>query len=93
METAIVTFDGFNEIDSLVAAYILNRVALPGWKAEIAAPSETITSRNGVIVTAQQPLEFASEADAVIIGSGRKTREVIKDETVTCSLSVLTVIP
>jgi len=35
---------------------------------------------NGVVVTAQQPLEFAARADAVIIGSGRKTREVVEDE-------------
>ena len=80
MRTAIVTFDGFNEIDSLVALNILNRVDLPGWRAEIVAPSETIRSRNGVVLAAQEPLEFAAEADAVIIGSGRKTREVIEDE-------------
>ena len=81
MKIAIVTFDGFNELDSLVAAHILNRVTLPGWNAEITAPTETITSLNGVIVTAQQPLEFTAQADAVIIGSGRKTREVVEDET------------
>lgn len=80
MKIAIVTFDGFNEIDSLVAAHILNRVALPGWRAEITAPRETVTSMNGVVVAAQQPLEFAAQADAVIIGSGRKTRAMIEDD-------------
>src|SRR5262245_29543572 len=80
MRVAVVTFDGFNEIDSLVAAHIVNRVALPGWKAEIAAPGPTVTSMNGVVVTAQQPLEFASEADAVIVGSGTATRDVVEDD-------------
>jgi transcriptional regulator GlxA family with amidase domain len=80
MRVAVVTFDGFNEIDSLVAAHIVNRVALPGWKAEIAAPAATVTSMNGVVVAAQQPLEFASEADAVIVGSGTATRDVVEDD-------------
>lgn len=80
MKVAVVTFDGFNELDSIVAAHIINRVELPGWRAEITAPSDTITSMNGVVVRAQQPLEFAAAADAVIIGSGRKSREVVKDD-------------
>ena len=79
MKVAVVTFDGFNELDSLVAAHIINRVRAPGWRAEITGPSELITSMNGVVVRAQQPLEFAAQADAVIIGSGRKTREVVDD--------------
>src|SRR5262245_6329547 len=79
MRVAVVTFDGFNELDSFVAAHIINRVGLPGWQAEITGASESITSMNGVVVRAQQPLEFAARADAVIIGSGRKTREVAAD--------------
>jgi transcriptional regulator GlxA family with amidase domain len=34
---------------------------------------------NGVTVHRQKPLEFAEEADAVIIGSGVKTREIAAD--------------
>ena len=79
MKVAVVTFDGFNELDSFIAAHIINRVDLPGWRAEITAPSEVVTSMNGVVVRAQQPLEFAASADAVIIGSGRKTREIAED--------------
>ena len=82
MKIAIVTFDGFNEIDSLVAAHILNRVSRPGWKAEIAAPTPSITSMNGVVMAAQRPLEFLNDAEAVIFGSGRKTQQAIED----CSL-------
>lgn len=80
MRVAVLTFDGFNEIDSLVAAHIINRVDRPGWRAEITGPSDVLTSMNGVTIRVQQPLEFASRADAVIIGSGRKTRDVVADE-------------
>lgn len=82
MKIAIATFDRFNEIDSFVAAHILNRVSLPGWKAEIAAPTPTVTSMNGVTISAQRPLEFLREADAVIFGSGRATREIVEDEAI-----------
>lgn len=34
---------------------------------------------NGVTVQRQKPLEFAAEADAVIIGSGLKTRDIAAD--------------
>jgi transcriptional regulator GlxA family with amidase domain len=76
---AVLTFDGFNEIDSFVALHILNRVALPGWKAEIVSPGPTATSMNGVVVHAQQPLSAARSADAVLFGSGRLTRQLIDD--------------
>jgi transcriptional regulator GlxA family with amidase domain len=79
MRIAVLTFDGFNELDSFVAAAILNRMKARGWKAEIACPTETVTSLNGVTIQRQQPLEFAAEADAVIIGSGSKTREIAAD--------------
>lgn len=79
MQIAILTFDGFNELDSFIAAGILNRMKSRGWKAYITCPTETATSMNGVTVQAQQPLEFANTADAVIIGSGMKTRAIAKD--------------
>lgn len=78
MRIAIVTCDGFNEIDSFIAAHILNRMKPSGWSAEIAAATESITSMNGVVVRAQQPLEFATTADAVLVGSGG-TRQMIED--------------
>jgi len=88
MKIAVVTFDGFNEIDSIVAAHILNRVSKAGWKAEITAPFDTVTSMNGVVVLAQRPLEFISEADAVIFGSGRKTQQAIADDSIMNRISV-----
>jgi transcriptional regulator GlxA family with amidase domain len=76
---AIVTFDGFNELDSFIALGLLNRLGAEGWKAEIASPSAHVTSMNGVTVQAQRPLEFANEADAVIFGSGIYTRAIAAD--------------
>ncbi|KRA59404.1 AraC family transcriptional regulator [Caulobacter sp. Root655] len=79
MQIAVLTFDGFNELDSFIAAAILNRLKPKGWKAHITAPTEEVTSMNGVTVRRQQPLAFAAQADAVIIGSGVRTREVAAD--------------
>ena len=76
MRIAIVTFDGFNELDSFIALGLLNRLGARGWKAEIAGPAARLTSMNGVTIEAQQPLEFANEADAVLFGSGIYTRAI-----------------
>ena len=79
MRIAIITFDGFNEIDAFVPLGLLNRLSARGWKAEITGPTSHMTSMNGVTVQAQQPLEFANEADAVIFGSGIYTRAIAED--------------
>ena len=88
MRIAVITFDGFNEIDSFVSSHILNRVDVDGWKAEITAPTEWIESRNGVGVRAQQPLEFANEADVVLFGSGKYTAEMVADRAVMSRLTL-----
>jgi len=79
VQIAVLTFDGFNELDSFVAGSILNRMKAKNWAAYITAPTPEVTSMNGVVVQRQRPLEFASEADAVIIGSGVRTREIAAD--------------
>jgi len=79
VQIAVLTFDGFNELDSFVAAAILNRLKAKGWAAHITAPTPEVTSMNGVTVQRQKPLEFAAEADAVLIGSGIRTREIAAD--------------
>jgi transcriptional regulator GlxA family with amidase domain len=78
MHIAVLTFEGFNEIDSFVASAMLNRVKQPKLRALIVCPSERVTSMNGVIVHSQAPLSFAREANAVIVGSGRGTRDVVQ---------------
>src|SRR3546814_8021308 len=68
-------------LDSFIAAAILNRLRGQGWEAHITAPTPKITSMNGVTIERQQPLDFAAKADAVIIGSGIKTREIAADRS------------
>ncbi len=80
MKISIVTFEGFNEIDSFVALNILNRVKQAGWTAEIVAPSEYVTSMNGVKIHSQQPISFANQADAILFGSGKLTRTAAQDD-------------
>ena len=76
MHVAILTFEGFNELDSLVALGVLNRIKKPGWRVTLSCPAPSVTSMNGLIVHAQSTLAEACAADAVIIGSGIKTREI-----------------
>lgn len=76
---AIVTFDGFNELDSFVALGMLNRLRPHGFAAEITGPGLKLTSMNGVSVDVQQPLEFANEAEVVLFGSGIYTRAVAEN--------------
>lgn len=82
MNVAILTFDGYNELDSFIALGILNRMKGDGWNIQITCPSDTVTSMNGVTVSAQQPLEFANNADIVLFGSGIYTRDIAKDEAI-----------
>jgi hypothetical protein len=47
---AILTFEGFNELDSLIAIGILNRVKKPGWRVSIVSPAARVRSMNGVVL-------------------------------------------
>src|SRR5580692_11650943 len=82
MHIAILTFEGFNELDSLVALGILNRIKRPSWRVSIACPSARVRSMNGVVVDAQASLSEANSADAVIVGSGLLTRDIVKDPAI-----------
>jgi transcriptional regulator GlxA family with amidase domain len=79
MLIAILTFDGFNELDSLVSLGILGRVRKAGWRVSIASPSPRVTSMNGVVLDGAISLEQARKADAIIVGSGVSTREIVAD--------------
>lgn len=78
MHIAILTFQGFNELDSFIALGVLNRIKRPGWRVSICGPDPEVTSMNGLSVRSQSLLEEASTADAVIVGSGMRTREVVE---------------
>lgn len=88
MHIAILTFQGFNELDSLVALGILNRIKKPGWRVTLCCPEPMVTSMNGVVVHAQSSLAAVGSADAVIVGSGIKTREIVNDPTIMSALNL-----
>lgn len=79
MHIMILTFDQYNELDSLIALGILNRIKKPDWKVSIASPTEYVCSMNGVVIQSTSRLEELHTADAVLIGSGMKTREIVLD--------------
>lgn len=88
MHIAIITFDGFNELDSLIAHGVLNRVKKPDWRVSIASPTARVQSMNGLVLEAQTSLQEASAADAIIIGSGIHTRDIVVDETLMAQLQL-----
>ena len=88
MKIAILTLDGFNELDSFIAAGILNRMRSKGWEALITTPTSQVTSMNGVTIHGQRGLDFLPEADAVLIGSGIRTRDYAADAEFLASLQL-----
>ena len=89
MHIAILTFDGYNELDSLIALGVLNRIRSDDWRVTIATPTARVTSMNGVTVEQMTSLEEAVEADAVIVGSGIATRELVETPAIMQILSRL----
>nr|AIA13689.1 Putative amidotransferase [uncultured bacterium] len=88
MHIAILTFEGFNELDSLIAFSILNRVRQPGWRVSLASPTKRVRSMNGLVLERQIPLAETGDADAVLVGSGRQTREVVADKGLMAQLQL-----
>ena len=88
MHIAILTFDGFNELDSLIALGVLNRIKRPGWRVTLAAPTARVTSMNGVTLEATASLDAAATADAVLVGSGIRTRDVVADPALMARLAL-----
>lgn len=79
MHIAILTFDGFNELDSLVAFNFLSRLSNIGWRVSIASPTPSVRSMGGLTIQSHIDLSQLHTADAVIVGSGIKTREIVSD--------------
>ena len=89
MHVAILTFEAYNELDSLIALGVLNRIKKADWRVSIAAPTPTVRSMNGVVIESMASLEDACAADAVIVGSGMQTREVVSDRAIMGQLGQL----
>lgn len=88
MHIAILTFRGFNELDSFIAMGVLNRIKRPGWRVTISCPDSEVTSMGGATIRAQSTLEDAASADAVIVGSGTETRQIVGDQKLMSRLSL-----
>lgn len=82
MLISILTFQGFNELDSFIALGVLNRIKNPSWHIKICCQEEVVTSMNGVTIMAQSKLDEVKYSDVVIIGSGVKTREVVQSSEI-----------
>lgn len=88
MHIAILTFQGFNELDSFIALGVLNRIQKPDWRVSICCPEPAVTSMNGVTVPAQSTLADACTADVVLVGSGMQTREVVNNPALMAQLQL-----
>ncbi len=88
---AIVTLPGFNELDSFLALHLLNRaegVRAEGVRAFLAGPSAEAVSMNGVATAVSGSMADAADADAVLLGSSRKTRDFANDADFLASLEI-----
>jgi len=74
---AIVTLPEYNEIDSFLSLHVLNRAE--GVTAYLAGPDPEVVSMNGIVTGVSGTLVDAASADAVIVGSGRLTRNFAED--------------
>lgn len=88
MKISILTFEGFNEIDSLVAFRMLKWLGKPDWHIEVCCPTAEVTSMGGLTIKAQAALESASDADAVMIGSGNLTRDLVRDSSLMARIAL-----
>ena len=67
---------------------ILNRIKTPEWRVSIASPTPQVRSMNGVQLAAGIPLHQVRHADAVIVGSGINTRDVVADTALMAQLQL-----
>ena len=81
MNVSILTFDGFNELDSFISLGILSRIK-GTINIQITSPSEFVTSMNGIKIQSQQPIEFANNADVVLFGSGSLTSDIAQNDEI-----------
>ena len=74
----IVTLPGFNEIDSFVAARMIDSV--PGLSVELIGPDETAVSMAGIEVATPGQWSSLRSYAAVIVGSGMQTFDHIEND-------------
>ncbi|WP_052737546.1 MULTISPECIES: DJ-1/PfpI family protein [unclassified Grimontia] len=80
-KVAIVTLDGFNEMDSMIAFTMLNRLNNLGLVAEIVSTHSNVVSMNGLRIQANPTLERLEEYDGVIFGSSKLSNQYAENST------------
>ena len=66
----------------------LDLMDVKDWNVAIASPAETVTSTGGIRISAQQPLEFANDADAVLFGGSPRSRQIAEDRAIMSRLEL-----
>lgn len=76
----IVVFDGFTDVDVFLPWDLLNRVEAPGWSVVFLGDGASARSATGLEVPVHGPLQAAADCAAVLVASGKSTRERRHDE-------------
>jgi len=74
MEIAIVTFDGFTDIDVVLPWDLLHRARGDGWIIRLLGTAPEHTSATGLDLRMHGVVEETGDADVVLFASGRPTR-------------------
>ncbi len=80
MQTAIIIFDDFTDIDLFLMWDLLARKQF-GWDIKILGTKSTHISSNGISIATHAHIEQANQCDAVLFSSGSGTRKLINDES------------
>jgi transcriptional regulator GlxA family with amidase domain len=79
MQIALITFDGFTDIDLYLPWDLLHRPQRPDWEVRILGTEAEHVSSTGLSVRTHATVDEARSADVVLIGSGQTTRTLIED--------------
>jgi transcriptional regulator GlxA family with amidase domain len=79
MQSSIVIFNEFTDIDLFLMWDLLNRVRLPNWKVAILGEASEHTSATGIPVRTHGRVEEANQSDVVLFVSGQGTRKKMVD--------------
>ena len=74
MQIAIVTFDGFTDIDVVLPWDLLHRAKGEGWTIRLVGTEPVHVSATGLDVRMHGAVEETHDADVVLFASGRPTR-------------------
>ncbi len=90
MQIALIAFDDFTDLDLVLHWDILHRAKIHGgvknWSVKILGTKETHISSLGLPIPTSGHIRLATEADGVVLCSGKGTRPLLHDENYLTSL-------